>query len=442
MNSGGSMSAPTATADIESNRPYPLSGITVLDLSHVYNGPYATFLMAMAGADVIKIEPFHGEHLRSRGDMGGAALPFAMLNSNKKPVTLNLKAEEGRALLREMAARADILVENFAPGVMDRLGVGPADLHKVNPRLIYGSSSGYGKDGPYRDYPAMDLVMQAMSGVINSTGFPDQPPVKSGAAICDFMAGIHLYAAIMTALYERERTGRGRVVEVSMQDATYCSLASNLGMLHARGADAPARTGNRHGGLGISPYNVYPTSDGYVVLNAPGDHHFRSILDVMGRSDLKEDPRFVNRSTRVVHFAAVDELVESWTKSLTKNEVARRMLAAKVPCAPVRDLSEVMHDENMHARGSLQWIDHPTLGRVVLPHSPLVFEGTGRRAIEPSRPLGAGNDEVFGEWLGHSREELAAYKAGGVIGPSEEEPPSRQAGTRPPGQAALEPDGV
>jgi formyl-CoA transferase len=414
----------------------------VLDLSHVYNGPYATFLMAMAGADVIKIEPFHGEHLRSRGDMGGAALPFAMLNSNKKPVTLNLKADKGRELLREMAARADILVENFAPGVMDRLGVGPADLHKINPRLIYGSSSGYGKDGPYRDYPAMDLVMQAMSGVINSTGFPDQPPVKSGAAICDFMAGIHLYAAIMTALYERERIGKGRVVEVSMQDATYCSLASNLGMLHARGADAPARTGNRHGGLGISPYNVYPTSDGYVVLNAPGDHHFRSILDVMGRPDLKEDPRFVTRSTRVVHFAAVDELIESWTNTLGKNEVARRMLAAKVPCAPVRDLSEVMHDENMHARGSLQWIDHPALGRVVLPHSPLVFEGTERRAIEPSRPLGAGNDEVFGDWLGHSREELAAYHADGVIGPSEEESPPPRAKGRQPEQAALEPDGV
>jgi formyl-CoA transferase len=132
-----------------------------------------------------------------------------MLNSNKKPVTLNLKAEKGRELLREMVARADILVENFAPGVMDRLGVGAADLHKVNPRLIYGSSSGYGKSGPYRDYPAMDLVMQAMCGIINSTGFPDQPPVKSGAAVCDFSAGIHLYAAIMTALYERERTGKG-----------------------------------------------------------------------------------------------------------------------------------------------------------------------------------------------------------------------------------------
>jgi CoA:oxalate CoA-transferase len=398
------------------NTRYPLSGITVIDLSHVYNGPYATFLMAMAGANVIKVEPFSGEHLRSRGDMGGAALPFAMLNSNKKPVTLNLKAVEGRELLKEMAARADILVENFAPGVTDRLGIGPEDLHKINPRLIYGSSSGYGKSGPYKDYPAMDLVMQAMSGVINSTGFPDQPPVKSGAAICDFMAGIHLYGAIMTALYERERTGVGRVVEVSMQDATYASLASNLGMLHARGDAAPARTGNRHGGLGISPYNVYKTNDGYVVLNAPGDHHFRSILDVMGRSDLKDDPRFISRSSRVANFADVDDLIETWTLTLGKDEIARRMLSAKVPCAPVRDLNEVMHDENMHARGSLQWVDHPDLGRVVLPHSPLVFDGTERMPIEPSLPLGSSNHDVFGDWLGHSRAELSKFEADGVIG--------------------------
>jgi formyl-CoA transferase len=164
-----------------------------------------------------------------------------------------------------------------------------------------------------------------------------------------------------------------------------------------------------------------------VVLNAPGDHHFRAILDVMGRPDLKEDPRFLTRSARVTNFAAVDELIEGWTRTLTKNEVARRMLAAKVPCAPVRDLVEVMHDENMHARGSLQWIDHPELGRVVLPHSPLVFEGTERRPIEPSLPLGASNDAVFGKWLGHSEQELAAYRAEGVIGRSSEVLPASKA---------------
>ncbi len=399
----------------ENPSPYPLSGITVLDLSHVYNGPYATFLMAMAGASVIKIEPFEGEHLRSRGDMGGAALPFAMLNSNKQPVTLNLKSPKGVALLKEMAQKSDILIENFAPGVLDRLGVGSAELHQVNPRLIYGSSSGYGKTGPYRDFPAMDLVMQAMSGVIDSTGYPDQPPVKAGAAICDFMAGIHLYGAVMTALYEREKTGKGRVVEVSMQDSVYASLASNLGMLHARGSMAPARTGNRHGGLGISPYNVYPTQDGFVVLDAPGDHHFRSILEVIGHADLKDDPQLTTRSARVQNVERVDQLIEDWTRHLSKYDVAKQMLALKVPCAPVRQLSEVMLDENMHEKGSLQWIDHPELGRVVLPHSPLIFEGLERKALEPSLPLGASNAQVFGDWLGYSVKDLEQLKVEGVI---------------------------
>ncbi|HUD32690.1 MAG TPA: CoA transferase [Variovorax sp.] len=399
----------------DSHPSLPLAGVTVIDLSHIYNGPYATFLMAMAGAEVIKVEPLTGENLRSRGDLGGVALPFAMLNSNKRTVTLNLKAEEGRELLRDMVRRADVLVENFAPGVMDRLGVGAADLHEINPRLVYGSSSGYGKDGPYRDYPAMDLVMQAMCGVISSTGHPDQPGVKSGAALCDFMAGIHLYGAVVTALYERERTGRGRVVEVSMQDATYASLASNLGMLHARGAQAPARTGNRHGGLGVSPYNVYATADGHVVLNAPGDHHFHAILDVMERGDLRDDPRFVSRAARVLNVDAVDALIEDWTRQRARDDVAQRMLAAKVPCAPVRELSEVMADENMHARGQLKWVDHPDLGRVVLMHSPLVFEGTRRRPIAPSLPMGASNEAVYGDWLGRSAQELATLREGGVI---------------------------
>ena len=394
---------------------YPLSGVTVLDLSHVYNGPYATFLLALSGARVIKIEPHTGEHLRSRGDMGGADLPFAMLNSNKQPITLDLKSARGKDLLRQLVGKADILVENFAPGVMERLDLGAEELQKINPRLIYGSSSGYGNDGPYRDYPAMDLVVQAMSGVINSTGFPDGPPVKSGAALCDFFAGIHLYAAVTTALYERERTGKGRIVEVSMQDATYCSLASNYGMQHARGDNAPERTGNRHSGLGVSPYNAYETSDGYVVINSPGDHHFRAILDVIGRPDLKDDPRFVSRTARVQHAQDVDALLTEWTHGKTKQEVADAMLGARVPSAPVRDLNEVMSDPNMLARGSLQTIEHPTLGTVNLPHSPFSFRGLERLPLEASRPLGDANREIVVEFLGLSIEECAGLENDGII---------------------------
>ena len=394
--------------------PLPLEGITVIDLSHVYNGPYATFLMAMAGARVIKVEPRGGEHLRSRGDAGGAAMAFAMLNSNKESLTLNLKDERGKEILRKLVARADVLVENFAPGVMDRLGLGAADLHAINPALVYASSSGYGKDGPYRNYPAMDLVMQAMSGVIAITGYPDQPPVKSGPAVCDFAAGTHLYGAIVTALFDRERTGRGRVVEVAMQDAIYASMASNIGMHHASGGKGPTRTGNRHGGLGISPYNVYRCADGYVVLNCPGDHHFRAALDVMGRPELKDDPRFVSRTSRVKFMHETDDLVESWTRTLSKQDVAQRLLDAGVPCAPVRELDEVMEDVNMHARGSLQHVDHPELGDVVLPHSPMRYEGSDLRKIEPSHRLGEDAISLLAE-LGYALDAADALQREGVL---------------------------
>jgi CoA:oxalate CoA-transferase len=415
MNSSNrSLSTPSSATAAPVSRPQPLHGITVIDLSHVYNGPYATFLMAMAGARVIKIEPKGGEHLRSRGDSGGAAMAFAMLNSNKQSMTLNLKAEEGKALLRALVGNADVLVENFAPGVMDRLGVGADALLKLNPRLVYASSSGYGKDGPYRDYPAMDLVMQAMSGVIAITGYPDQPPVKAGPALCDFAAGTHLYGAIVTALFERERTGKGRVVDVSMQDAIYASMASNIGMLHASGGRSPGRVGNRHGGLGISPYNVYAAADGYIVLNCPGDHHFQATLDVMGRSELKDDPRFATRRSRVEHMLLVDELVESWTKTVPKQEVAQRLLKAGVPCAPVRELAEVMEDENMHARGALQRVQHPDLGSVVLPQSPIRYEGSALTPLEPSHALGADNDSLLQE-LGYPPDRVAAFKAAGVV---------------------------
>jgi CoA:oxalate CoA-transferase len=214
-----------------SARRFPLQGVTVLDLGQIYNGPYATFLMAMAGARVIKIEPREGESLRQRTLIGGAALPFAMLNSNKEAITLNLKTARGRALLIEMAKRADVVLENFVPGKLDKLGVGYEALRKHNPRIIYASGSGYGRTGPYREYPAMDITIQAMAGIMSVTGFPDDPPTKAGPAMCDFSGGIHLYGAVTTALYERERTGEGQLVEVAMFEAVYASLASSLGRL-------------------------------------------------------------------------------------------------------------------------------------------------------------------------------------------------------------------
>jgi len=394
---------------------YPLQGIRVVDLSQIYNGPYCTFLMAMAGAEVIKIEPLTGEHLRRRGVVGGAALPFAMLNGNKRDVTLNLKSPRGREMLIELVKRADILVENFAPGVMERLDLGYEYLRTINPRLIYGQSSGYGRSGPNRDYPAMDLTVQAMSGVMSVTGFPDRPPVKAGPALCDFFAGIHLYGAVMTALYEREKTGTGRLVEVAMQEAVYASLSSNLGLYYGSGGDAPPRTGNRHGGMAESPYNVYPTADGYIAIICVGELHWKSLLTAMGREDLKDDPRFADLRTRVAHMEVVDDLVSAWTAKQQKQPLFEHLMKHHVPCAPVRDLAEVVNDPHMHQRGALQWQQHPELGRIPVQHSPLRFDGVELMQLTPSARLGQHNADVYGGELGLSERELELLKKEGVI---------------------------
>ncbi|MGI4944651.1 MAG: CaiB/BaiF CoA transferase family protein [Janthinobacterium lividum] len=393
----------------------PLEGVTVLDLSQIYNGPYATFLLATAGAEVIKVEPPGGESLRRRGVVGGAALPFAMLNGCKRSLVLNLKTEGGKGILRDLARSADVLVENFAPGVMERLGLGCAALQVANPRLIYAQSSGYGSTGPYRDYPAMDLTVQAMAGVMSITGFPDRPPVKAGPALCDFFAGVHLYGAITTALYEREKTGIGRQVEVAMLDAVYPSLSSSLGLHFGTGGDVPPRTGNRHGGLAEAPYNVYPATDGYIAIICVGDVHWRSLLTAMGRQDLADDPRFASLGDRVAHMDEVDAAVSAWTAAQSKEALFALLLAHRVPCAPVRSLDEVVNDPHMHERGSLQWQDHPELGRIVVQHSPLRFAGDPLRELEPSRKLGADTDALLQERLRLSPEAVAALRDGKVV---------------------------
>ena len=398
-----------------SQRRYPLEGVTVVDLGQIYNGPYCTFLMAMAGAKIIKIEARGGENLRRRGVVGGAALPFAMLNSNKTFATLNLKTERGCELLKSMVERADVLVENFAPGALKKLGVGYEVLREINPRLIYGSGSGYGLSGPNRDYPAMDLTVQAMAGIMNVTGFADRSPVKAGPALCDFFGGVHLYGALATALYEREKTGVGRLVEVSMQESVYASLASNLGLHYSRGNEVPPRTGNRHGGLAEAPYNVYPTADGFIAIICVNETHWKSLLKAMQREDLLADPRFIDLKRRVEQMDDIDELVSGFTSKVKKQALFDLLMSHRVPCAPVRDLDEVVNDVHMHQRRALEWVEHPLYGRVCLPNSPLRFEGVEPIELKPSGELGRDNRKVYGEWLGLSDAEVAQLARAEVI---------------------------
>ncbi len=394
----------------------PLDGVTVIDLGQIYQGPYATLLMAKAGADIIKIEPRQGEPARLRAKVGmSATFPFAMLNSNKRGVTLNLKDARGRDLLKRMAAKADVLLENFAPGVMERLGVGWTVMSEINPRLIYASGTGYGLDGPDRDNLAMDLTVQAASGVMSITGFADGPPVKAGPAVVDFMSGVHMYAAVVTALYERTITGRGRLVEVAMQESIYPALASNLSFLYNSQGGVPPRTGNKHGGLAIAPYNVYATADGHIAIITVVEGHWLGVLDAIGKPELKGEPRFANNAARVQVMAEVDGLIEAWTRTKTKAEAFAILKRHRVPSSPVRDLAEVMHDPHMHQRGMLERIDHPDLGEIVVPTSPLRFHGAEKVETVASPRVGQHNGDVYGEWLGLAAAEIEGLKRDGVI---------------------------
>ncbi len=394
----------------------PLAGITVIDLGQIYQGPYATLLMAKAGARIIKVEPPKGEPARLRAAVGmSATFPFAMLNSNKQGVSLNLKHPKGKALLKRMVGEADVLLENFAPGVMDKLGVGWSVLREINPRLVYASGTGYGLDGPDRDNLAMDLTVQAASGIMSITGFPDGPPVKAGPAIVDFMSGIHLYAAVVTALFERQITGQGRLVEVAMQESVYPTLASNLSFLYNRKGEVPPRTGNRHGGLSIAPYNVYPTSDGHIAIITVTEDHWHGITDAIGRPELKTDERFISNPERVKRMSEVDAMVESWTRTKPRDEAISILRRFRVPCAPVRDLKEVINDRHMHERGMLEDIDHPEFGRITVPTSPLRFHGADKVATTPSPKVGQHNGEVYGDWLGMTETEIAELKSDGAI---------------------------
>jgi crotonobetainyl-CoA:carnitine CoA-transferase CaiB-like acyl-CoA transferase len=340
----------------------PLDGTVVIDLGQIYNGPYATLLLALAGATVIKVEPPAGDLLRRRGErVPGALYPFVALNCNKLGVTLNLKTERGRDLLLGLARCADVLVENFRPGVMERLGVGPDVVRTAQPRLVYASASGYGQSGPYRDYPAMDITVQAMSGVMSITGWADRGPVKAGPAIADFFGGVHLYGAIVTALLERERTGEGQHVDVAMLEAVLPSLMSSLGLYFASDGHTPLRTGNRHNGLAEAPYNVYPAVDGELALICATDAHWRGLVEAIGNPELADDERFADMAARVRHIDAVDEVVAAFTRTRTRSELFEALRRHGVPCAPVQDLQEVMTDPHLRARGALHAVEHPAL---------------------------------------------------------------------------------
>ncbi len=395
----------------------PLEGMLVLDLGQVYNGPYCGLLLGFMGARVIKIESPDGDVLRRR-KRDVEPYPLVMLNSNKESVVIDLKQEDGTRLFLRLVRLADVVLENFAAGVMDRLGLGWDVLHAENPRVVYATGTGFGISGPNRDLPAMDLTVQAVSGIMNATGFPDSPPVKAGPAVSDFLAGIHLFGGILGALLHRERTGEGQLVEVAMQEASVIALASALGAFMDGDDGVPERTGNRHPALAIAPYNVYATRDGWVAILTGSERHWKSVARVIGRADLLEHPDFATTPQRAARMAEIDAMVEAWTRERDKAAVTALLSEAHVPCAPVQTTREVVNDPHLVERGLWVDVEHPTRGKTRVPISPIRLHGGAPAAVERTAPLlGQDTDRVLGELLGLTSEELGTLHAAGVIAP-------------------------
>jgi crotonobetainyl-CoA:carnitine CoA-transferase CaiB-like acyl-CoA transferase len=401
-------------ADHHGTRP-AYEGITVLELGHVYLGPYCSMLMNRLGAEVIKIEPPGGEPLRSyRAPGGDATASFNLVNAGKQGLGLDLKQSAGRELFLELVESADVVVENFGPETLGRLELEYEALAERNPRIILASGRGYGPDGPYRNHLAMDLTVQAMTGVLSVTGFPDSPPVKAGAAVADFIAGTHLMAGVAAALYQRTITGRGQHVTVSMHDALLPTLASPLASFLDTGGTGPERTGNRHGGLAVAPYNVYPARDGWIAILSLNDRHWRSLCKLIGQPELGEDPRFATNRERADRMETVDEIVSEWTAGHPKRELFELLGQASVPAAPVLDLSEVVDDPQVHAQRMLYEVDAG--GRRVLTFgTPLRLSASPPLSASHVPGVGSESREILTRRLGLDSERLDELAATGVI---------------------------
>lgn len=394
----------------------PLDDLRILDLTHYYNGPYATFLLSHLGAEVIKVEaPGSGDGgralFRRKGKPYGT--PFALLNSNKQSITLNLKSDEGRTLFKRLVRKADIVVENYAAGAMDSMGLGYEILRAENPRLIYATSTGFGLNGPYRDVAAFDPIVQAMAGVMAITGEADGPPMKTGAAIADILGGVHLCAGLLAAIRQRDRTGNGLMVELCLYDSVIPALTSFLGAMGMGLTNL--RDGNRASGGAISPYNAYPASDGWVMILAADNVRWTKMCGLMGQPDLASDERFASAGARAKNRHEVDRIVAAWTATKTRRELFDLMAAADVFCGMVQDLPEVMADPHLLARGMLREIDHPALGPMTIFTSPLRLNSEPSAPTSMSPALGQENDRIYRGELGLSAEEIAGLRDRKVI---------------------------
>ena len=393
----------------------PLTGITVLDFGQVYNGPYCGFLLAQAGARVIKIESITGETLRARGRATAATYPFTNLNANKECITLNIKTTEAQDIIKELVMKADVLLQNFAPGTMEKYGLGSEHLRALNPQLVYAMGTGYGSmEGPYKNYLGMDITLQAMSGAMSSTGEEGGPPLKTPAAFVDFLAGSHLYSGIVTALYSREQTGVGATVDISMQDCVFPTLSTVIGSYYSVGHELP-RSGSRHPSKAIAPYNVYQALDGHVAIICIREGHWLKMCNAMGQSGLAVDVRFVDMKSRSANIDEVDRIINAWTGQHTREDIFRITQDNGVICAPVQTIPESLEDKHMLARGSLLKRENPDIGEISQFQTPIRFKDISPPAIHDVHGLSQDTNMVLTEMLSLTEADIEVLRSKKVI---------------------------
>jgi len=412
---------PDTAKPMGTERARPLEGLVVLGAEQFIAGPYCTMLLADAGAEVIKIErPGVGDPRRTIGPyvmapdgksrVSGGFLEY---NRNKKSVTLNIQSPEGKDILRRLAAQADVLVENFRPGTLDRLGLGYSQLSEINPRLVYAAVSGFGQlpeyQGPYSSWPAFDIVAEAMGGVMHMVGFADRPPLTTLYGLADTYSGLVTAFGIMQALWARERTGRGQFVDTSMYDAMLAINERALAAYSLTG-EVPGRGRETIQG----PRGAFLAKDGYVALNIPTDDQWSRLTTAIGRPELIEDERTRSGPARAANEDFVRPILEEWMSGLTKAEVVERLLAAGVPAGPVQTADEIFACPHVAARRMLVDIEDPRLGTIRMARTPVRLSNAGEVEGRPAPGLGEHTGEVLSR-IGVAPAELEALQAKGVI---------------------------
>jgi formyl-CoA transferase len=397
-----------------------LAGVRVIDLSQFEAGPSCTETLAWLGADVIKVEnPNGGEQGRSPRIDGVDSAYFLMFNANKRSVTCNMKSDAGRALLDALIATGDVFIENFAPGVIERLGYGYDAVRANNPRMVYASIKGFGKGSPYENYLAFDMIAQATGGVMSITGEPDGRPLKPGTTIGDTGTGLHCAIGILAALFQRTRTDAGQKVEIAMQEAmtNFCRVAYATQANNGRAAE---RRGNQVILGTAAPSEAYPCKGGgpndycYVYATRAHERHWQRICEVIGRPEMADDARFASPESRAGNIEEVDGAIAAWTKRHDKREVMRILGEAGVAAGAVYDTMELSTDESLRERGIFVTVDHPDRGAFVMPAFPVKLSAS-QVPVQAAPLLGADNRAVYGGLLGRSDAEIDRLAADGAI---------------------------